>query len=76
MMPPLPVSTEVILEELGAVRRILEKWELTIRDQGIPAVETEAPAEDMTYFLKQFCGELEICSSRIHSLGAVIDESL
>jgi hypothetical protein len=65
----LPISPQVLLEELSSIKKILEKWEADVQS-GIPVVELEAPAEHYTWFIRQLCGELELCASRLHNLGA------
>ena len=74
-MESLPVSPDVLHNELETARSILDKWTKLV-DKGVPGVDTPANPEQLDRFLREMCGELQIVSGRCDTLVEVLGNAL
>ncbi len=71
----LPVSADVIHNELEGARGILEKW-IKIVGEGLPCIDTPGNPEQLDQLIRELVGELQIVSGRCDTLVEVLGSSL
>ena len=71
MQNPLPITPDVLHNELETARAILDKW-TQIVNNGLPGIDTPAPQEALDQLIWQMRGELQIVSGRCDTLVEVL----
>lgn len=71
----LPVSADVLHNELETARSILEKW-VKIIGEGLPCVDTPGNPEQLDAVIREMCGELTLVSGRCDTLVEVLGSSM
>ena len=71
----LPVSGDVLHNELDTARGILDKW-VKIVSEGLPAVDVPGDPAQLDKLLREMCGELTLVSGRCDTLVEVLGSSL
>lgn len=69
----LPVSPDVIYDELKSARDILDKWVERLGTKQIPNVDM--PGQDpraLEFFLNELVGELQVVSGKCDTLSEII----
>lgn len=74
----LPISKEVLLDELEAAQRYLTKW-IDKSKAGIPGYDLAAtglsgPEESAELFIRELCSELRIVAGKCELLSEVVLE--
>jgi hypothetical protein len=71
----LPVSPDLIHEELQGTINILTKW-LDAVNKGVPGVDIPGPdvEEALDNFLRELTGELLLAAGKAHNLAVVLSE--
>ena len=75
----IPVSLELIADELKGVRAIADKWISKI-EAGVPGI-TAAVVDpnnnfDLEDFIRELCGELLVASGKCETLSSVVGDNL
>ncbi len=71
----LPVSADVLHNELESARGILAKW-TDIVNNGLPCIDKPANPTELDKLLREMCGELQIVSGRCDTLVEVLSGTL
>ena len=71
----MPVSADVLHNELETARGILDKWVKTV-GEGLPCVDTPGNPEQLDQLLRELVGELQIVSGKCDTLVEVLGSSL
>lgn len=72
----LPISPDVLHNELETARAIMDKWTTLIGEKGIPGVDTPAPLQDTERFLREMIGELQVVSGKCDTLAEVVGAAI
>jgi hypothetical protein len=70
----LPISPDVMYDELKGARAILDKWIKKLEDKQIPNIDM--PGTDpnaLAYFLNELVGELHVASNKCDSIAEIIE---
>lgn len=68
----IPVSKEVLNEEIGLAQRILKKWENLIA-KGVPGQDFPAEEAAMDSYVREFVAELLVVSGKLETLANIIN---
>lgn len=71
----LPISPDVLHNELEGARSILEKWVKLVGD-GLPCIDQPGNPEQLDQLIRELVGELQIVSGRCDTLVEVLGSSL
>ena len=71
----LPISPDVLHNELESARAIMEKWTQLV-SKGIPGVDVPASPEASERFLRELVGELQLVSGRCDTVVEVLSGAL
>lgn len=72
----LPVSREVLYNELEMGRSILEKW-ATVVEKGIPGIDGQpAPPMETERVLRELIGELQVISGKCDTLADILSAAI
>ena len=74
MSTGLPLTPDLIYDEIKSAREILTRWE--DRVQKIPGADTPATEEELAQFVRELSGELLIASGKMQNLSVVLTERL
>lgn len=70
----LPISREMLLQELVTARDFLAKWHQKV-EEGIPGVDIPAAGNAEAFaeaFLREMCGELMVISAKCETLSEIL----
>lgn len=67
----LPVSPDLISEELESAKKTLEKW-LEKVNAGLPVVDQPGDEHQLDLFVRELCGELRIVAGKCGNLAEVL----
>lgn len=70
----MPISPEVLYDEILSAAKILEKWKARVGDEGIPSVDKPATPEQYDLFIRQLAGELLIVAGKCSNISSIILE--
>ena len=71
MPMPLPLTKDVVREDLELTRKIIVKW-LAELEEGFPGVDKPSPPQNVEEFLTAFCGELRFVSDKCASMANLL----
>lgn len=72
----LPVSPDVILQELTTAKVILEKWEKILNEVGVPGTDVPGGEDQLDDFSRELCGELRLVGGKCNNLADTIVEGM
>lgn len=67
------IQADTLRSEIKQILVILQKWDNTLEDPGIPGDDIPANAENIDVFRYQLYGELMLASSRLASIADVLE---
>jgi len=67
----LPVSPDLIHDELESAKKILEKWIEKVK-AGLPVVDNPGDEMQLDLFIRELCGELRVCAGKCGNLSEVL----
>ncbi len=67
----IPISQDVLLEELAVAERIVAKWKTRV-SEGIPGVDVPGTDEALEEFVRLFAGELMVLAGKCETLAGVL----
>jgi hypothetical protein len=71
----LPVSPNVLYNELETARSILEKWTKAV-GEGIPMVDQPGSPDALESFLRTLVGELQVVSGKCDTLAEILGAAI
>ena len=60
--------------DLDTFKKIIDKWEQAVSN-GMPVIDIPAEDEALVRFVRELCGELQVCSGLCEQLSAILGES-
>jgi len=70
----LPVSPEVMKNELETARAIMVKWQEKM--DNVPGVHLPANPEELERFLRELIGELQVVSGKCDTLAEALSSAV
>lgn len=70
----LPISPDVLYDELVSAAKILEKWKTRVGVEGIPGMDKLATPEQFDLFTRQLAGELLVVAGKCSNIASIILE--
>lgn len=67
------LKSDTLRSEIKQVLEILQKWDQSLEEVGIPGDEVPSNAENIEVFRYQLYGELMLAASRLSSIADVLE---
>jgi hypothetical protein len=71
----LPITPNVIYDEIKSAREILQRWEERFA-QPIPSIDSPGSEEQLVQMLRELTGELLVVANKTNGLSVILTERL
>lgn len=71
----LSVHPDTLYDEIKSARELLSKWEVRLRDEPIPGLDSPGSEESTARFLVELCGELQVVANKCTGIAVVLTEN-
>ena len=75
-MARIPMSLDLIYDEIKSAKKVLEKWEKSLADGQVPGVDLPGGDQQLIDYMSELCGELQVVSNKCHGLAIILAENV